>query len=416
MDQEKLNPSDWHAPAQDRPASTTGRQRRRVQQREPTEAEQITAAQAVNEVTNDIKSRARGLRRLGYGLLFITGVLLFGGMGVAFYSQILLITHSTDQQEAVRAAEATRDASKKKLDDLAPAFDVLRSKVSDFAMVAIPPTPLVASLNSVHFTADGPRGWAVGRDGTVLATQNGGESWQTQTSGTTKSLYSVYFAADGQRGWAVGQDGTILVTKNGGESWQPQKSGPPSRSSRLFLPPMDSGAGRWGTMALTSPPGTAARAGKRRPAEQPSRSTQFILPRTDSAAGRWGMMALSSPPRTAARAGRRRPAQPPSRSTRFILPPTDSAAGRWGRRHGPYYPEWRRELADADQRNYQVAHLGLFCRRRTARLGGGAGWHGPRHPERRRELADIEGFEDFLSELGCEGDTSIRDHIVRESM
>ena len=58
--------------------------------------------------------------------------------------------------------------------------------------------------------ADGQRGWAVGDDGTVLATKNGGESWQAQTSGTTKSLTSVYFAADGQRGWAVEQDGTVL--------------------------------------------------------------------------------------------------------------------------------------------------------------------------------------------------------------
>ena len=78
---------------------------------------------------------------------------------------------------------------------------------------------------SVYFTADGQRGWAVGQDGTVLATQNGGESWQAQTSGTTKLLNSVYFASDGQRGWAVGQDGTVLATQNGGESWQTRTSG-----------------------------------------------------------------------------------------------------------------------------------------------------------------------------------------------
>jgi photosystem II stability/assembly factor-like uncharacterized protein len=30
---------------------------------------------------------------------------------------------------------------------------------------------------------------------------------------TTKSLFSVQFAADGQRGWAVGEDGTILATE-----------------------------------------------------------------------------------------------------------------------------------------------------------------------------------------------------------
>jgi hypothetical protein len=94
-------------------------------------------------------------------------------------------------------------------------------------MVANPPTRLGLNLvlNSVQFAADGQRGWAVGEDGTILATKNGGETWQAQTSGTTKSLYSVQFAADGQRGWAVGQDGTILATKNGGETWQAQTSG-----------------------------------------------------------------------------------------------------------------------------------------------------------------------------------------------
>ena len=142
MDEDTPKPTDGPFPTPSTLAGTTGRQRRRVPGREPTEAERVTAAQAVDEVTNEIKSRARGLRRLGYGLLFIIGVLLFGGMGVAFYSQILLISHSTDQQEAVHAAEVKRDASKKKLDDLAPEFDVLRNKVSDFAMVAIPPTQL----------------------------------------------------------------------------------------------------------------------------------------------------------------------------------------------------------------------------------------------------------------------------------
>lgn len=170
MDQETPNPPDGHAPPQEPPAGATGRQRRRVPSREPTEAERFTAAQAVDQVTNEIKSRGCGLRRLGYGLLFIIGVLLFGGMGVAFYSQILLISHSTDQQEAVRAAEVMRDASKKKLDDLAPTFEFLHSKVSDSAMVAIPPTPLGINtlLLSVYFAADGQRGWAVGQNGTVL--------------------------------------------------------------------------------------------------------------------------------------------------------------------------------------------------------------------------------------------------------
>ena len=80
-------------------------------------------------------------------------------------------------------------------------------------------------LRSVQFLGDGKRGWAVGESGTILATQNGGESWQSQTSGTSKDLWSVQFLGDGKRGWAVGESGTILTTQNGGESWQSQTSG-----------------------------------------------------------------------------------------------------------------------------------------------------------------------------------------------
>ena len=70
---------------------------------------------------------------------------------------------------------------------------------------------------------DAQRGWAVGWRGTILATADGGASWEPQTSNTTEDLYSVAFV-DAQRGWAVGDNGTILVTADGGASWAPQTS------------------------------------------------------------------------------------------------------------------------------------------------------------------------------------------------
>ena len=81
------------------------------------------------------------------------------------------------------------------------------------------------TLNSVHFTTDGQRGWAVGTQGAIVATHDGGQSWQPQTSGVTSQLRSVHFSADGQRGWAVGSEGAIVATRDGGQSWQPQASG-----------------------------------------------------------------------------------------------------------------------------------------------------------------------------------------------
>src|SRR6516162_5622296 len=105
-------------------------------------------------------------------------------------------------------------------------FSRLRQDVVAAVAGAVPPTILAFhDLRSVTFAGDGQRGWAVGGRGTILATENGGESWQTQTSGTTNDLVSVVFAGEGRRGWAVGDKGTILATQNGGESWQTQTSG-----------------------------------------------------------------------------------------------------------------------------------------------------------------------------------------------
>ena len=76
-----------------------------------------------------------------------------------------------------------------------------------------------AILQSVQFTTDGRRGWAVGDSGTILATSNGGSSWSVQKSGSEAALYGVRFASDGRRGWVVGDSGTLLTTGDGGGSW-----------------------------------------------------------------------------------------------------------------------------------------------------------------------------------------------------
>jgi photosystem II stability/assembly factor-like uncharacterized protein len=75
-------------------------------------------------------------------------------------------------------------------------------------------------LNSVFFI-DEKNGWIVGGDGTIYNSTDGGENWESQNSGTTKSLRSVYFM-DASNGWSVGydNDGAVLVsTINGGETW-----------------------------------------------------------------------------------------------------------------------------------------------------------------------------------------------------
>ncbi|CAN7462568.1 YCF48-related protein [Variovorax sp. LjRoot130] len=80
-------------------------------------------------------------------------------------------------------------------------------------------------LRSLHIASDGKKGWAVGRGGsTVYFTTDGGINWKPQKSGIGKRLYAVQFADD-QKGWAVGSDGAVVATMDGGETWNAQPSG-----------------------------------------------------------------------------------------------------------------------------------------------------------------------------------------------
>jgi len=79
------------------------------------------------------------------------------------------------------------------------------------------------SLNGVSFT-DANNGTAVGDYGTILRSTNGGATWTSQSSGTTRSLNGVSFT-DANNGTAVGDYGKILRTTNGGATWTSQSSG-----------------------------------------------------------------------------------------------------------------------------------------------------------------------------------------------
>jgi len=81
------------------------------------------------------------------------------------------------------------------------------------------PATLPASLrlNAVSFSGS-EKGWAVGANGAIFYTSNGGREWKPQESGVKSDLYDVKFV-DANEGWAVGGEGTILHTKNGGRAW-----------------------------------------------------------------------------------------------------------------------------------------------------------------------------------------------------
>jgi len=93
---------------------------------------------------------------------------------------------------------------------------------------------IVPMVNSIYFV-DEMTGWAVGEDyaeanggngsTVILSTTDGGNNWQFEdVSDITEGLKDIFFF-DRANGWAVGQSGSILKTNDGGETWSPQYSG-----------------------------------------------------------------------------------------------------------------------------------------------------------------------------------------------
>jgi len=76
------------------------------------------------------------------------------------------------------------------------------------------------TLEGVYFV-DANKGWAVGRNGTILITNNGGAKWNKQAYRDNTAFYGVFFL-DPSKGWIIGQNGTILTTTNGGSQWSIQ--------------------------------------------------------------------------------------------------------------------------------------------------------------------------------------------------
>src|SRR5581483_7682027 len=72
---------------------------------------------------------------------------------------------------------------------------------------------------------DASTAWAVGMNGTVLKTADGGATWSAQSSGTSAALNGI---ADANVVWAVGQtggSGVVIKTTDGGANWTGQTPG-----------------------------------------------------------------------------------------------------------------------------------------------------------------------------------------------
>jgi photosystem II stability/assembly factor-like uncharacterized protein len=87
-------------------------------------------------------------------------------------------------------------------------------------------------LNAVWF-ASHQNGWAVGGEGVIIATTDGGRTWRPQRSGVGDDLYDVKFFG-GSEGWAVGRGGALLHTADGGRTWTEAKRVTPHALERVF--------------------------------------------------------------------------------------------------------------------------------------------------------------------------------------
>jgi photosystem II stability/assembly factor-like uncharacterized protein len=91
-------------------------------------------------------------------------------------------------------------------------------------------TASLAWLHAVFFV-DQNRGWAVGSRGTLLATSDGGKSWQAKPAATEDAIRDVFFS-DELNGWLVcerniyelqsnkDERAYLMKTSDGGEHWQ----------------------------------------------------------------------------------------------------------------------------------------------------------------------------------------------------
>src|SRR5271163_1038273 len=117
-------------------------------------------------------------------------------------------------------------------------------------------------LWGVTFTADGRRGWAVGEDGTIITTEDGGTHWTPQTSSTSSRLLGVAFAADGRRAGLSVAEARSLRRRTAAGIGRRKSARPQSRISRaLPPPPTDARAGRSAKMARSLRRRTAAHIG-----------------------------------------------------------------------------------------------------------------------------------------------------------
>lgn len=104
---------------------------------------------------------------------------------------------------------------------------------SNWAQVNV---PVRSPLTAITFSSP-DNGWAVGHDGVILATNDGGKTWVLQNFNPDDEFplqfLDVHFVDD-QRGFAIGTYGLMMETRDGGLNWA-DSDAPAIRDEELHL-------------------------------------------------------------------------------------------------------------------------------------------------------------------------------------
>src|SRR5687767_3705372 len=104
------------------------------------------------------------------------------------------------------------------------------------------PLPQGNAINAIRFAPDKKHGWAIGSDGAILRTKNGGFEWEPQTSPVLTTLNGLY-VKNKDRAVVVGARGLILLTTNGGDKWLAKPSGSKDHLYGVTFAPEESSHG-----------------------------------------------------------------------------------------------------------------------------------------------------------------------------
>lgn len=115
--------------------------------------------------------------------------------------------------------------------------------------------PAEGRLRAIHF-ADSRRGFVAGDSGALLATQDGGKSWNRIDTGEREHFTDV--RSLGAEVWVAGYKGTIMHSRDWGQSWQRQSTfaSDPIESIYFASPTHGWAVGWWGLILRTTDGGT----------------------------------------------------------------------------------------------------------------------------------------------------------------